>query len=136
MAPTACSSRGVARLHPRFHTPSLAIVLQSAWAMVLVLTGTYGQLLDYVVFADWIFFGLTVGAVVVFRRRLPDVPRPFRMWGVPFTPLIFLGVAIGVVASVIRVSPRQSLVGAVLIAAGVPAYLAWRRRARPAQGSV
>jgi APA family basic amino acid/polyamine antiporter len=118
---------GVARLHPRFRTPSLAIVLQSAWAIVLVLTGTYGQLLDYVVFADWIFFGLTVAAVIVFRRRLPDAPRPFRMWGVPATPLLFAGVAVAVVSSVVRVSPWQSIMGAAIMLAGVPAYMAWRR---------
>ncbi len=127
MAADGVFFEGVARLHPRYHTPSLAIVLQSCWATVLVLTGTYGQLLDYVVFADWIFFGLTVGAVLVFRRRLPGATRPFRMPGVPFTPAAFVLVAIAVVASVVRVSPRQSLMGAALIAAGIPAFLSWRR---------
>jgi len=127
MAADGVFFEGVARLHPRYHTPSLAIVLQSCWATVLVLTGTYGQLLDYVVFADWIFFGLTVGAVIVFRRRLPGATRPFRMPGAPVAPAAFVLVAIAVVASVIRVSPRQSLMGVALIAAGVPAFLAWRR---------
>jgi APA family basic amino acid/polyamine antiporter len=121
---------GVARLHPRFHTPSLAILLQSVWAVVLVLTGSYGQLLDYVVFADWIFFGLTVGAVLVFRRRLPNAARPFRMWGSPGTPLVFVGVAVAVVASVVRTSPRQSTMGALLMLAGVPAFFLWRRASR------
>ncbi len=127
MAADGVFFEGVARLHPRYHTPSLAIVLQSCWATVLVLTGTYGQLLDYVVFADWIFFGLTVGAVIVFRRRLPGATRPFRMPGAPVAPAAFVLVAVAVVASVIRVSPRQSLMGVALIAAGVPAFVAWRR---------
>lgn len=118
---------GVARLHPRFQTPSLAIVLQSSWALVLVLSGSYAQLLDYVVFADWIFFGLTVGAVLIFRRRLPHASRPFRMWGAPVTPALFVVVAVVVVISVVRVSPWQSLMGGVLMAAGVPAFLLWRR---------
>jgi APA family basic amino acid/polyamine antiporter len=118
----------VARLHPRYRTPSLAIVLQSAWAVVLALSGTYAQLLDYVVFADWIFFGLTVGAVIVLRRTMPDAPRPFRMWGYPLTPALFVAVAASVVASVVRVSPAQSAMGALLLAAGVPAYAVWRRR--------
>jgi APA family basic amino acid/polyamine antiporter len=118
----------VARLHPKYRTPSLAIVLQSAWAVVLALSGTYARLLDYVVFADWIFFGLTVLAVIVLRRRMPDAPRPFRMWGCPVTPALFVVVAALVVASVVRVSPVQSAMGALLLAAGVPAYVLWRRR--------
>lgn len=117
----------VARLHPKYRTPSLAIVLQSTWAIALTMTGTYGQLLDYVVFADWIFFGLTVAAVFVFRRRLPDAPRPFRTWGYPVTPALFVVAAIAIVISVIRVSPVQSAIGATLMAAGVPAFYYWKR---------
>jgi basic amino acid/polyamine antiporter, APA family len=117
----------VARLHPRYRTPSLAIVLQSTWAIALTMTGTYGQLLDYVVFADWIFFGLTVASLFVFRRTMPDAPRPFRAWGYPVTPALFVGAAIAIVISVIRVSPVQSAIGAALMAAGVPAFYYWKR---------
>ena len=119
----------VARLHPRYRTPSLAIVLQSTWAIALTMTGTYGQLLDYVVFADWIFFGLTVAAVFVFRRKMPDAPRPFRTWGYPVTPALFVAAAVAIVISVIRVSPMQSAIGAALMAAGVPAFYYWKRTA-------
>jgi APA family basic amino acid/polyamine antiporter len=115
----------VAKLHPKYRTPSLAIILQSTWAVALTLTGTYGQLLDYVVFADWIFFGLTVASIFVFRRTMPGAPRPFRMWGYPVTPALFVLAAIGIVFSVIRVSPRQSAMGAALMLAGVPAFYYW-----------
>ena len=118
----------VARLHPTYQTPSLAIVLQSTWAVALTLTGTYGQLLDYVVFADWIFFGLTVGSVFVFRRTRPGAPRPFRAWGYPLTPALFVLAAVAIVLSVIRVSPLQTAIGAALMAAGVPAFYYWKRR--------
>lgn len=121
----------VARLHPRYRTPSVAIVLQSTWAIALTMTGTYGQLLDYVVFADWIFFGLTVAAVFIFRRTRPDAPRPFRAWGYPLTPALFVAAAIAIVISVIRVSPVQSAIGAALMAAGVPAFYYWKRNAPP-----
>ena len=87
----------------------------------MTLTGSYGQLLDYVVFADWIFFGLTVGSVFIFRRTMPDAPRPFRTWGYPVTPALFVLAAIAIVFSVIRVSPVQSAIGAAADA---------RRRAR------
>jgi APA family basic amino acid/polyamine antiporter len=117
----------VARLHPKYKTPSLAIVLQSTWAIVLTLTGTYGTLLDYVVFADWIFFGLTVASVFVFRRTRADAPRPFRAWGYPVTPALFVIAAVAIVISVIRVSPVQSAIGAALMAAGVPAFYYWKR---------
>jgi APA family basic amino acid/polyamine antiporter len=119
----------VARVHPKYQTPSLAIVLQSTWAIALTLTGTYGQLLDYVVFADWIFFGLTVASVFVFRATRPDAPRPFKTWGYPVTPALFVLAAIGIVASVIRVSPMQSMIGAGLMLAGVPAFYYWKRAA-------
>ena len=126
----------VARLHPKYQTPSLAIVLQSTWAIALTLTGTYGQLLDYVVFADWIFFGLTVASIFVFRRTMPDAPRPFKAWGYPVTPALFVLAAMAIVASVIRVSPDQSAIGAALMALGVPAFYYWKRTPRiPDPGS-
>lgn len=121
----------VAKVHPKFQTPSLAIVLQSTWAIALTLTGTYGQLLDYVVFADWIFFGLTVASVFVFRFTRPDAPRPFKTWGYPVTPALFVLAAIGIVASVIRVSPMQSAMGAGLMLAGIPAFYYWKSTNRP-----
>jgi APA family basic amino acid/polyamine antiporter len=120
----------VAKLHPKYQTPSLAIVLQSTWAIALTLTGSYGQLLDYVVFADWIFFGLTVGSIFIFRRTMPDAARPFRAWGYPVTPGLFVLAAIAIVFSVIRVSPVQSAIGALLMLAGVPAFYYWTTSAK------
>jgi APA family basic amino acid/polyamine antiporter len=123
--------QAVARLHPRFGTPSLAIVLQASWAALLALTGTYGELIDTVVFADWIFFGSTVAAVIVFRRRMPLSQRPagtFAAPGYPVLPVLFVAAAALVVVSVIHSSPLRSLVGAGLLAAGVPAYWIWSRR--------
>jgi len=122
----------VARLHPRFRTPSVAIILQAVWAIVLALTGTYAALVDTVVFADWIFFGLTVGSVLVFRRRLPLAgrePGGFRSPLHPVLPVLFVLVSVGVVASVVASNPVRSAVGAALLFAGVPAFLYWRRRA-------
>jgi APA family basic amino acid/polyamine antiporter len=119
------------RLHPRFGTPGAAIAVQSAWAIALAMTGTYGDLLDTVVFADWIFFGSTVAAVIVFRRRMPLSQRPagtFAAPGYPVLPVLFVAAAALVVVSVIHSSPLRSLVGAGLLAAGVPAYWIWSRR--------
>jgi len=125
----------LARLHPRFQTPAAAILLQAAWAILLVLTGTYSDLVDSVVFADWIFFGLTVATLFVFRRRLPAgaAPGGFRAPGYPVLPALFVAAAALVVWSAIRSNPARSAVGAALLAAGVPVYLLFaRRRPQPA----
>lgn len=116
----------LARLHPRFHTPAAAIVLQSAWAIVLTLTGTYGDLLNTVVFADWIFFGLTVAGLFVLRRRQPQTDG-FRTPWYPLLPVAFVLVAIVVVYSVVSTDPWRSAAGAGLLLIGVPVYYLFRR---------
>jgi basic amino acid/polyamine antiporter, APA family len=118
------------RLHPRFQTPALAIALQAAWGVVLVLTGTYGELVDSVVFGDWIFFGLTVGSIFLFRRRLPlerREPGVFRTPGYPVLPALFVAAAVLVVISAIYSNPRRSAIGTALLATGVPVYLLYAR---------
>jgi APA family basic amino acid/polyamine antiporter len=126
----------LARLHPRYRTPSLAIGLQSSWSIVLVLSGTFAQLLDYVVFADWIFFGLSVGSLFIFRRRVPPATREntFLTPGYPVLPALFVLVAIAVVFSVIWSSPWQAARGALLLALGVPVFYYHRRRHRMSAG--
>jgi len=118
----------VARLHPRYDTPSVAIVVQSVWASVLVLTGTYAQLIDYVVSADWIFFGMAGASLFVFRRKIPLGQRPagvFATPGYPLVPALFVGVAVLIVGSVMWSNPVRSGIGFALLAAGVPAYAFW-----------
>ena len=120
----------VARLHPRFRTPSLAIVLQSTWCVILALTGKYGDLLDSVVFADWIFFGLSGATVFVFRRRLPLASREagsFATPAYPLMPLAFVLIAAGVVVSVVITNPLRSAIGAGLLVIGMPVYYGFRR---------
>jgi APA family basic amino acid/polyamine antiporter len=127
----------LSRLHPRFGTPHRAILLQAAWAIVLMLTGTYGGLVDSVVFADWIFFALTVAAVLLLRRRIPVAsrkPGTFVSPGYPFLPLLFLAAALLVLAGVVRSNPTRAALGVVLLAAGLPIYVAYSGRARRANG--
>ena len=134
MARDGLFPEGVARLHPRFDTPSVAIVVQSAWAIVLVLTGSYAQLVDYVVSVDWIFFGAAATTVFVFRRRIPLEQRPeglFRTPLYPVLPALFVAVSVLIVGSVLWTNPVRSVMGFALLAAGVPAYLYWRRTAAP-----
>jgi APA family basic amino acid/polyamine antiporter len=118
----------VARIHPRYRTPSGAIVFQGIWAAALALSGTYAQLLDYVVFGDWIFFGLVVATLFVYRRSNGGQPTDFHTPGYPLTPLIFVVTAAYVVVSSILWNPMNALLGASLIALGIPVFLFWRRR--------
>ena len=115
----------LARLHPRYQTPALAILLQSAWALALLFTGKYEDLLNTVVFADWVFFGLTVAGLFRLRRRFAG-RIGFRTPGYPVLPALFVLIAIAVVLSVVRTAPERSAVGVGLLALGVPVYY-WSR---------
>jgi APA family basic amino acid/polyamine antiporter len=123
----------LATLHPRYATPSLAILVQSTWSCILALTGSYEQLANYVVFADWIFFGLTVATVLAFRRKVPLTARPpdaFRAPGYPVVQILFVLVAAAVVASTIGAAPSSAAKGALLLALGVPVYYWYAARTR------
>ena len=122
--------RQLAVLHPRFRTPVAAIALQAAWAIALLLTGTYGELLDYVTFADWIFFAATATTLVVYRRRGAGAgARRFRAPLYPWSVVLFVLAAGYVIAGSILSSPYNALRGAILLAAGIPLHLYWRRTA-------
>jgi APA family basic amino acid/polyamine antiporter len=117
----------LATVHPRFGTPAAAIVATALWSSVLVLSGTFEQLLTYVVFMSWLWFALAALAIFVYRRRDPDAVRPFRTPGYPLTPIVFVLAALGIVVNTIAAQPVQSMVGIGFALAGVPAYFVWRR---------
>jgi len=116
----------LARLHPKYRTPAAAIAVQGLWALVLVSSGRYGALLDYVVFADWIFFGLTAVTLFVYRAR-DTAYTGFRAPWHPVLPVFFILAAMYVVAGSVGSNPGNALRGAALIALGVPVYLVSRR---------
>lgn len=124
--------RRVAEVHPRFRTPIYAILFQSAWAIILILFwGTYESLISYVVFTDWIFFGLAAASVFVFRRRLPDADRPYRTLGYPWTPLFFTAMSVWFVVNTFISKPAESLAGIAFLALGIPMFYFWKRRSAP-----
>lgn len=127
----------LARLHPRYRTPGAAIAVQTAWSCLLTLSGTYGQLLNYVVFADWIFFGLTVSTILVFRRTFPVARRGpgFRAPGYPILPALFVVTALAIVFSVILADPVSAGRGALLLGSGVPVFYWFRQSAVRPQSS-
>jgi len=118
----------LAEVHPRYGTPAVAIIASCAWAIVLALSGTFEQLLTYVVFVGWIFYALGAAAVIALRIKRPDAERPFKVPGYPVTPVVFVLAAIAIVVNTLVSQPRQSAIGIGVVVLGVPAYLAWRRR--------
>ena len=120
------------RVHPRYRTPAASIVAQGVWASVLTVSGTYEQLYTYTVFAVVLFHALTATAVIVLRRTRPLAPRPYRVWGYPFVPLVVVVSSLWLVVNTLREKPVESLIGLALLALGVPAYLYWRRGERRA----
>jgi len=121
--------RKIAEAHPRFLTPHLSIVALGVWALVLtLLLETFQALFTYVVFGQWIFFGLTVGAVIVLRKKRPDLPRPYRTLGYPVTPIIFILAAMYISVNSLVNQPKEAIFGLGIILLGVPAYLYWRAK--------
>ena len=128
MAEDGLFFRSLARVDPRHRTPVASLWAQTAWALLLTFTGTYAQLYTYVIFASVVFHVMTAWAVFVFRRRLPDHPRPYRTWGYPWVPALFILACVLLIGNTLKESPVESLFGLGLVALGVPAYFAFRRR--------
>ena len=122
--------RSVARVHPTFRTPTTAILAQSAWSGVLVLSGTFDQLVNYTGFSLVLFSGIAVSALFVLRFRAPETPRPFKAWGYPVAPLVFVIASAAIVINALWSSPGPSLTGLAIIAAGVPVYWVFKIRHR------
>jgi APA family basic amino acid/polyamine antiporter len=129
MAQDGVFFRSLARIHPKYRTPAMSIVAQGVWAIALTSTGTYEQLYTYVVFAVFLFHAATGAAVFVLRRTRPDQPRPYRVWGYPVVPVVFILTAMAFVLNTLFERPMESLWGLGLLALGLPAYFFWRRKA-------
>jgi APA family basic amino acid/polyamine antiporter len=117
-----------ARIHPRFHTPWVAIVAQTLWSAVLILTNNKMELAEYTGFAVLLFSSVAVSVIFVLRRRHPDEPRPFKAWGYPVAPAIFVLASLVIMVTAIAGRPGPSLWGALIILAGVPVYFLFAKR--------
>src|SRR5215472_15507379 len=127
MAQDGLFFRSLARIHPVHRTPSACIVAQGLWSTVLAFSGSYEQLGTYVIFPLFLFHTATGAAVFVLRRTRPHYPRPYRAWGYPWTPSVFVLTSFAFVANTLVVRPIESLWGLLIMALGLPAYFWWRR---------
>ncbi len=125
--------RRVGEVHPRFRTPAFAILLQAIWACMLTLTGTYEQLFTYVIFISFVFWIAATASVFVLRARFPDLPRPYKTWGYPVVPMVFITATSALLINTLIARPVESLAGLGITVLGVPVYHCWRSRSPSAQ---
>jgi basic amino acid/polyamine antiporter, APA family len=122
----------LARVHPRFHTPSVALLLQAMLSIVLLLSGgSFRQFFSLAIFSEWLFYMLTASTVLVFRWREPDAPRPYRVWGYPVVPLLFVLASAALLYYTFADNLRNSALGCLVILAGIPAFYAFARQRQP-----
>ena len=124
-----------AEVHPRYETPGFSILAQGLWSAVLVVNGSYETLLDYAMFAMWLWYGLMVAGVIVLRYKQPDLARPYRMWGYPVTPALFVAIACWFLVNMLNTRPVPSIAGLLLIATGIPVYFLWARPRKQAEST-
>ncbi|MEO5799704.1 MAG: amino acid permease [Gemmatimonadales bacterium] len=134
MAKDALFFRKAGELHPVHRTPIFGLVTQATWASVLCLSGTYNQLLDYVIFASVLFYFLTTLALFRLRAIQPDLPRPVKAWGYPVVPGLYLMASAGLMVVLLLKKPLFTWPGLVIVALGIPVYLIWRKKGLPAAG--
>jgi APA family basic amino acid/polyamine antiporter len=120
--------RSLGQVSHRTHVPARAVIAQAAWASVLAVSGSYDTLTDAAIFAVWLFYGLTAASLFVFRRTLPDAPRPYRALGYPLVPAAFIVVTLALLANTFVATPRLALAGVAIMLAGLPFYLYWSRQ--------
>jgi APA family basic amino acid/polyamine antiporter len=126
--------RAFGRVHPRFRTPSFAIAVQAAWMSLLCLSGRYDQLYTYATFAVILAYAATGIALFLFRRRRPDLPRPYRCWGYPAVPLLFVGSSVLLAVNTVVQQPVETLAGIAILLLGLPVYFWMRSRPKENDG--
>ncbi|MBI2091548.1 MAG: amino acid permease [Deltaproteobacteria bacterium] len=127
MAEDSLFPQKLSNVNSKTRVPVLAVLVQGVWSCLLAMSGTFDQLTDYVVFASWIFYAAATGAIILFRRRLPNIPRPYKTLGYPWVPVIFMIASVFLLINTLYTSPQQSGIGLMIILAGLPVYFYFHR---------
>jgi basic amino acid/polyamine antiporter, APA family len=130
MAQDGLFFRAAGELGAKSRVPVKALVIQAIWSSLLVLSGSYSEILDYVIFAALLFYILTLAGIFVLRRTRPDAPRPYRAWGYPVVPVLYILLALVIMVVLVVCKPAYTVRGLAIVAAGVPVFYLWRRRSR------
>ena len=120
-------ARSFGNVHPRFHSPYVAIITLGVWGALLTLSGTYEQIISYVVFGSWTFYAMTAVSVIILRRRMPDADRPYKAWGYPVTTFLFVAISLWFLSNTLLEDTRNAVIGICLLALGLPFYFYWRK---------
>jgi APA family basic amino acid/polyamine antiporter len=122
--------QSMGKVHEKYHVPMVALIVQGVWACLLTASGSYDQLYTYVVFVSWLFYAMSCGAVLLLRRKAPNMPRPYKTWGYPVVPIIFILFAIWLMINTIVEAPRDAAIGAGIMLSGLPVYFYWQRKGK------
>jgi APA family basic amino acid/polyamine antiporter len=120
--------QSMGKVNEKYHVPMVALIVQGVWACMLTASGSYDQLYTYVVFVSWLFYAMSCGAVIVLRRKAPNMPRPYKTWGYPVVPAIFILFAICLMINTIVEAPRDAAIGAGIMLSGLPVYFYWKKK--------
>jgi APA family basic amino acid/polyamine antiporter len=123
--------RKVGELHPTYRTPAVSLMVQMVWTCILCISGSYGQLLDYIVFAVLVFYILTIGALFVLRVKRPNAERPYRAIGYPVLPAVYIVMALFIDVVLLRYKPQFTWPGLIIVLLGIPVYFVWSRQSAP-----
>jgi basic amino acid/polyamine antiporter, APA family len=121
---------GIGKIHPKFRTPHISLLVQGLWSSILVMSGSFDTISDYVIFAAWLFYMMGAVGVFVLRRKMPNEPRPYRVWGYPFTPIIFIVFSFLFLVNTLISDTQDAAMGLILIILGLPIYFYWKMRKR------
>jgi len=124
--------KAVGKLHPKYRTPAAGLAVQAVWAAILCISGSYGQLLDYIVFAVLLFYILTIAGLFVLRVKRPSEPRPYKAFGYPFLPALYIVMAAWICIVLLRYKPQYTWPGLMIVLLGIPVYLFWSRQPKSA----
>jgi len=133
MAKDGLFFKSTGAIHPKYHTPKNALIVQGIWTCILCLSGTYGDLLNYVIFAVLVFYILTIAGLFVLRYKQPQAERPYRAVGYPVLPAVYIVMALFIDVVLLRYKPQYTWPGLIIVLLGIPVYLIWSRRTAAAE---
>lgn len=120
--------KGLGKIHPKYATPHASLIVLGLWSCVLVLSGSFDTITDYVMFASWLFYMMGAFGVLVLRKKMPDVKRPYRVWGYPYTPMLFVIFAFLFLVNSVVSDTQNAMMGLILVFSGLPFYFFWKYR--------